>query len=164
MLRPVKYFLCTLLVLGCLSSCVHKAPTTTAASAGQTTPVAISKHDADARVRQWYNQQVDLIPVCDLQWEDEKLSLHQRAEKAFEMRHLARVMARVMMQDPAEVKALQDRDMAKYGNPNGPTFDYLVTKQRRDYPGITDDDVYRKLIGSSQQTSAEYNKKYGVKK
>lgn len=44
------------------------------------------------------------------------------------------------MTDKDAVKKLQERDMKTYGNPNGPTFDYLVETSRQ--KGLQGDQVY----------------------
>ena len=67
----------------------------------------------------------------------------------------ARITARAMMSDPAEVKGLQARDLAKYGNPDGPTFEQLLEKNRK--KGATGDDVYLGIIDSSQRTNKAAN-------
>jgi hypothetical protein len=46
------------------------------------------------------------------------------------MRHTARLEARAMMADPTEVELLRARDMALYGNADGPTFAFLVEQGR----------------------------------
>ena len=66
------------------------------------------------------------------------------------------------MQNKQEVIDLQARDQEKYGNPDGPTFDYLVEKNRK--KGLEGDAVYEDIIGSSNRTNQEYNEKFGVKK
>lgn len=113
-------------------------------------------------IRQWYNDTVDKIPALNEQWKKEGLSAEERAKKAQEIRHHARIEARSMMQNKQEVAELQARDKEKYGNPDGPTFEYLVEKNR--LKGLQGDAVYEDIIGSSNRTNKEYNEKYGVKK
>lgn len=114
------------------------------------------------QIRQWYNDQVSVVPQLNEQWIKDGLSADIRAKKAYEIRHNARIKAREMMQNKEEVKLLQERDMKKYGNPDGPTFEYLV-KQNRDN-GLTGNDIYEAIVNSSERTNKEYNEKYGVKK
>ena len=71
------------------------------------------------------------------------------------MRHEARVNARFMMQNPEEVSALQARDMERYGNPDGPTFDYLVKKNTD--AGLSLEEAYQSIIDSSSRTDTRYN-------
>jgi hypothetical protein len=80
-------------------------------------------------VRLWYLSQVSKIPILNEQWIKDAISSEERAKKAWRIRHDARLEARAMMENPKEVKLLQDRDMKFYGNPNGPTFEFLVEKQ-----------------------------------
>ena len=107
-------------------------------------------------IRLWYNYQVVAIGKINERWEQEGIPLKKRAEDAFEIRHHARINARFMMQDKSQVKGLQDRDQAKYGNPDGPTFDYLVKKNTD--KGKTLDEAYQSIIDSSSRTDRGYNK------
>lgn len=111
-------------------------------------------------IRQWYNDQVAPIPALNEQWIKQGLSVEQRARKAQEIRHAARIKAREYMQDKSEVADLQARDTEKYGNPDGPTFEYLVANNKK--KGMTGDDVYEDIIGSANRTNAAYNAKYNV--
>lgn len=117
---------------------------------------------SNAEIRQWYNDQVSTIPEQDKKWVAEGLTSQQRAQKAYDIRHHARIQAREFMQNKEEVTALQARDTAKYGNPDGPTFEYLVNKSTA--KGLTEEEAYQGIIGSANRTNAAYNKKFGVKK
>ncbi len=59
------------------------------------------------------------------------ISAQARAEMAGGVRHGARLQARSMMPDPVEVELLRQRDVAVYGDLDGPTFEFLVEKLRR---------------------------------
>jgi hypothetical protein len=111
-------------------------------------------------VREWYSNETNKIPDLDEGWQKAGLSLEERARKASEIRHEARMTARKMMQNPDEVAALQARDLEKYGNPNGPSFDDLVAKGRS--KGKTGDEIYEDILGSSSRRSTEYDSKFGV--
>ena len=115
----------------------------------------------NAEIRQWYNDQVAVIPARDQEWQKQGISAEERARRAHEIRHHARIQARAYMQDKREVADLQARDQEKYGNPDGPTFDYLVKKNQE--KGLQGDAVYEDIIGSSNRTNAEYNSKFNVK-
>jgi len=123
-------------------------------------PETVAKTNAE--IRQWYNDEVGQIPALNEQWLAEGISAEERAKRAHEIRHHARVTARVMMQNKQEVADLQARDQEKYGNPDGPTFAYLVEKNR--LKGLQGDAIYEDIIGSSNRTNREYNEKFGVKK
>jgi len=88
---------------------------------------------------------------------DEGRRLHGRAG-AVAIRHDARIMSRAMMSDPAEVEDLRKRDMEKYGNPDGPTFDQLVRRNREN--GLTGDAVYEAIVESSQRTDQAVNERF----
>lgn len=130
----------------------------TALSLAQADTVAVPRTNAE--IRQWYNDQVAPIPTLNEQWLKQGLNAEQRARKAQEIRHHARVQARAYMQDKNEVADLQARDKEKYGNPDGPTFDYLVAANKK--KGLTGDAVFEEIIGSSNRTNAEYNAKFNV--
>lgn len=115
----------------------------------------------NAEIRQWYNDQVAVIPVLDQEWLKQNLSAEERARRAHEIRHDARLKAREFMPDKREVADLQNRDQEKYGNLDGPTFEYLVQKNREN--GLEGDAVYEKIIGSANRTNETYNEKFGVK-
>ena len=116
--------------------------------------VALPKTNCEIRV--WYNYQVVAIGALNDKWLSDGIDLKTRAEKAYELRHNARVNARFMMQNPIEVKGLQARDLVKYGNPNGPTFDYLIKKNTD--KGSSLEKAYQSIINSSSRVSTVYNK------
>lgn len=111
--------------------------------------------ETDCEIRVWYNYQVVAIPVINNRWIKKELSLKERAERAYNLRHNARINARFMMNSPKEMQALQARDMEKYGNPDGPTFDYLVAKSLNS--GLTEQQTYENIITSSARTDNSYN-------
>jgi len=116
--------------------------------------VALPKTNCEIRI--WYNYQVVAIGTLNDKWLADGIDLKTRAEKAYELRHNARVNARFMMQSPIEVKGLQARDLIKYGNPNGPTFDYLIKKNTD--KGNSLDEAYQSIINSASRVSTVYNK------
>lgn len=116
----------------------------------------------NAEIRQWYNDQVSVVSERNEQWAKEGASVEERALRAYEIRHNARIQARAMMRDKEEVEMLRARDMKKYGNFDGPSFDYLVEKNSK--KGMKGDSIYEAILGSSARTNAKYNEKYGVKK
>ncbi|MCI5139038.1 MAG: hypothetical protein D3922_11635 [Candidatus Electrothrix sp. AR1] len=116
----------------------------------------------NAEIRLWYNHQVVIIPTLTEQLIQEGASAEERAKLAYEIRHRARIYARLLMPDKEEVEMLRRRDMEKYGNPDGPTFEYLVEKNRQ--KGLEGDALYEAIIDSSGRTNAEYNARFGIKR
>ncbi len=115
--------------------------------------VSVPKTNCEIRI--WYNYQVVAISKLNENWIRHGISLKERAIKAYELRHSARVNARFMMADKAEVKKIQERDQQKYGNPDGPTFNYLVKKTTA--KGLSIEEAYQKIIESSSRVSKVYN-------
>lgn len=115
----------------------------------------------NGEIRTWYNQQVVIIPALTEQLSQEGATAEERAKLAYDIRHRARMYARLLMPDKDEVELLRQRDMKKYGNPDGPTFAYLVEKNQK--KGLEGDAIYEAIIESSSRTSAEYNARFGIK-
>lgn len=109
----------------------------------------------NCEIRLWYNYQVVAVGIINKKWEQDGIDLKTRAHKAYEMRHQARVNARSMMQNKDQVKALQARDQQKYGNPDGPTFEYLLKKNTDN--GLSLEAAYQSIIDSSSRTDSRYN-------
>ena len=113
------------------------------------------KPTSNEDIRKWYLDKVNTIPELDTKWAVEGVPLPERARRAVEIRHNARLEARNMMKDPQEVEMLRARDLAKYGNPDGPTFDQLVEKAQAN--GHQGDEVWKELLGSSNRTDQTVN-------
>lgn len=117
-----------------------------------------------AKGTRWSNTEIRARYVCDAQrigaldatWKASGLSAEVRAHKAFDVRHDARVTARAMMADSADVKALRARDEAKYGNSDGPTFEWLMKREAD--KGIAGDAAYEDVIKSAQRTDEDMNR------
>lgn len=109
----------------------------------------------NCEIRLWYNFQIVAIGIINEKWRLEGIDLEIRARKAYKMRHEARVNARFMMQNKEEVKVLQMRDIKKYGNIDGPTFEYLL--KRNTDKGLTLEAAYQAIIDSSSKTDKRYN-------
>lgn len=122
---------------------------------------SVAQPRTNAEIRQWYNDRIAVIPLLDKQWQQQSLSAEERARRAHEIRHDARIQARAFMQNKQEVAVLQARDQEKYGNPDGPTFDQLVAQNRE--KGLQGDAVYDAIVGSANRTDAAYNRKHDVK-
>ncbi len=131
-------------------------------AAGACPPCEKPIPETNAEIRLWYNNQVVVIPSLNKGWIQDGLNAVDRARHAYEIRHNARINARLLMQNKTEVDALRKRDMKKYGNPEGPTFLHLVEKNCA--KGLRGDEIYEEIIKSSYRTSPEYNKRFGIKR
>jgi hypothetical protein len=80
------------------------------------------------------------------------------ARRAFVIRHNARLTCRAMMENPAEVQQLEQRDLEKYGHPDGPTFDWLVRHYRQ--AGKCGDEVFEAIIDNSRRTDPQYDARF----
>lgn len=110
---------------------------------------------SNCEIRLWYNYQVVAIGKINEKWINDGLDLETRAHKAYELRHNARLNSRFMMQNKEEVKALQARDIKEYGNPDGPTFEYLLQKAKK--KGLSGDQALQYIIDGSSRTDSKYN-------
>ena len=109
----------------------------------------------NCEIRLWYNFQIVAIGVINEKWKQDGVDLATRAHRAYDMRHEARVNARFMMQNKEEVAALQARDTERYGNPDGPTFEFLLKKNTDE--GLSLEEAYQSIIDSSSRTDTRYN-------
>ena len=109
------------------------------------------------QIRQWYIDQVSTIPRLNQQWLQQGITIEERAKSAWQIRHDARIRAREMMELPEEVELLRQRDIKFYGNPDGPSFEYLVRQTVA--RGLQGEEIYQSIIDSSSLTDEEVNKK-----
>ena len=65
-----------------------------------------------------------------------------------------------MMSDAEEVEMLQARDVAEYGNQDGPTFEFLVQEWLNH--GLEGNAVYTAIIEGARRTNREVDKKLGL--
>lgn len=100
------------------------------------------------------------IPTLNEVWISEGASARERAERAWQLRHDARLEARSMMTDSTELELLRRRDKAKFGNRDGPTFDFLVSRLIE--AGLEGDRVYEAIIDQSYRTDAELDRWLGL--
>jgi len=110
----------------------------------------------NSEIRAWYQRRVAEIFGLNQEWIAQDISLEERALRAWRIRHDARMEARSMMQNTAEIEDLRERDRRLYGNPDGPTFDQLVKENYRG--GSQGNEVYERIISGSQTTNREVNK------
>jgi hypothetical protein len=170
--RRLSWWLLALLVGAPASSACERADPVSLSDpwpAGLARPNSVSEAEAlkaagatwtDRQVRQFYLERVSAIGPADELAATRGDTLEMRAREAFTSRHDARMIARAMMQDPAAVAALQDRDRAKYGAPDGPSFEFLV--ERAAEKGLTGDAIYASIVESAQRTDAATNASMGL--
>ncbi len=113
------------------------------------------KPTSNSDIRKWYLDKVGTIPELDKKWAAEGVPLQERARRAVEIRHDARLEARKMMKNPLEVALLRARDFFTYGSINGPSFKQLVKKAEA--KGLQGDEVWKELLGSSNRTNQTVN-------
>lgn len=117
---------------------------------------------ANTEVRQHYKSLTAGIPSMNDGWVKEGLSAEERARKAYEIRHNARMTCRAMMGSQFEVIMLQIRDWWEYSSKDGPTFEWLVDKAKG--KGLEGDAIYEEIIGSANRRNAKVDKAMGVDK
>jgi hypothetical protein len=111
------------------------------------------------QARQLYLERVAGIAAEVEAWQKQQIPAEEQARRAYQVRHDARMTARAMMSDPAELAALQERDRAKYGDPDGPTFEWLLERARG--KGLEGDAAYLSIVESAQRTDASVNQGLG---
>jgi hypothetical protein len=67
-----------------------------------------------------------------------------------------------MMENPAEIEDLRERDRRLHGDPDGPTFDQLLRENLQ--RGLKLNEIYEQIIIGSQTTNREVNKLFERKK
>ncbi len=113
-------------------------------------------------IRSWYHKRVETIPEQDARWKRAGIPVEERALRVYEIRRRARLEARSMMADPADIEAVRERDRKKYGNPDGPSFEWLVERSRR--RGKSGDTLYEEIIRGAPRTDAQVNSEFGSHK
>lgn len=113
----------------------------------------------NAEIRKWYLEQVAQLHELNKQWLAQGVSVKERAKRAWQFRRDARLKTRAMMGDPDEVEDLKRRDLAEYGNPDGPTFEFLVQEWRE--AGLKGDAVYIAIIEGARRTNRGMNERLG---
>jgi hypothetical protein len=126
--------------------------------AANETSITSKDIEANKNLRKEYINSSREIKDKDLQLKNKGVSLKNRSYEAWKTRHDSRLIARNKMSDKKLVEKLKQRDLAKYGNPDGPTFDSLVKKQLSD--GKTLEEAYNNIIESSQRTNVAVDNKF----
>lgn len=114
----------------------------------------------NAEVRAHYLVLVAAIGPANEAWKREGLGAEERARRAYQVRHDARITCRAMMTDPHQITVLEQRDQEKYGHPDGPRFDELVALERSH--GLTGDAVFEAIVASAQRTNSAVNEMVGL--
>jgi hypothetical protein len=112
---------------------------------------------SNSEIRDWYLRKVAAIPDFDLEWQKQGLSLEERAKRAWQIRHDARLQARDMMENPVEVEALRARDRKLYGHPDGPNFEQLLAQGRA--KGLSVDQTLQAILAGAQITNDDVNER-----
>lgn len=113
-------------------------------------------------VRQWYLDEFGKIPALNEAWVRDGIELEERARRAWQIRHNARITARSMMENPLEVEKLRERDVKFYRNPDGPSFEYQVEEAKA--KGLVGEKIYESIIASSQVSNTEINRKLNIRR
>ena len=111
---------------------------------------------SNADVRRKYLERVAQIEQLNEQWVKDGIALDERARRAWSIRHDARLEARQLMTSREEVELLQTRDQAKYGNPDGPTFEWLTKNLALN--GLAGDTLYDAILEGSYRTNETVNR------
>lgn len=158
--RVILILLCTL-VVGC-SICLtllwhYQSPMVTVQELPQVCEVMLKQRMAaptaktsNCEARRWYLKMLGDLPAIDDSLKRQAIDLRGRSLCAYSLRRAARIGARAMMASQFDVVGLRLRDILKYGNPDGPSFTYLLgeKEESRDY---------EKIILSARRVSATAN-------
>lgn len=104
---------------------------------------------SDVDVRKWYNIQDKKI----YELIDKSKSLKEQAQQAHHLRNQYKYQARELMKDQEKRKMLD----AQYPLQE---FDYYFNKYKID--GVSDNEIYRKIIDSSMRPNKKVNQKLGL--
>jgi len=113
----------------------------------------------NSEIRQWYLDQLSQIPELNEQWIKNDVSLKDRAKMAWQFRHNKRLEARAIMKNEEEKELLRRRDIAKYGMPDGPSFEFLISHLEAD--GLKGNAVFEAVIKGSYRTNAGIDRMLG---
>jgi hypothetical protein len=118
-----------------------------------------AKPTTNVDIREWYLAELAKIPELNKHWKREGIALDERAKKAWKFRHDKRREARSFMLNAVEVKMLRERDVLKYGNANGPSFEFLLKQLKEE--GLSENQSYQAIIKNSYRTNAGINRTLG---
>ena len=88
-------------------------------------------------------------------------SMEECARSAWQLRRDNRLKSRDFMRNAgsgSDVDLLEARDLKKYGDKNGPSFDYLVKKGLEESgKKAADDEIYQAIVASANRTNKWVN-------
>jgi len=111
-------------------------------------------------IRRWYLAKVAAVETLNEEWLKQGLPGSERAYRAWKIRHDARVAARRMMADAQEVRDLEERDRAKYGHPDGPTFEPKVEEGRA--LGLDGEALFDWIVRGATQKDPAVSRWFGL--
>lgn len=109
-------------------------------------------------IRDWYRRFNGAIADANKGWRILGIDLRACALRAWSMRHVARMLARMRMSDSREVQQLQERDSREHGSPHGPSFESLVKFSRQE--GATEDQAYEAIVEGARRTNAVVDQRF----
>lgn len=111
----------------------------------------------DTMTRTWYHAYMaEYQKQIEEQTERmQDLSLREKALIAYETRHHARVQTRSQMEDLEALQKIQNWDLKRYNNKDGPTFDWLMKKNMKE--GMTEEESYQEILKSALTTNMWVN-------
>ncbi len=121
-------------------------------------PPAASVDEANKMIRVWYDRMSLSVEQDRGKWAGQALEL--QARRAWSIRHLARMLARLRMPDPDQVAELQRRDERDCGSPHGPTFDWLMRKAHD--LGCSDEQAFKVIVETASKPNEEVNRQFGI--
>jgi hypothetical protein len=157
-----RHLLLAIVLLGCKPSSNEHASNKpfpdTPAQAASLQQSGVTWENGD--IRAFYLARVGAIGPANEQWKRESVPAEERARRAYQMRRDARILARVMMKDRAQVEALRRRDQEKYGSPDGPALEWLIEKEKK--KGLLGDAIWEAIVESAQRTNTAVNEMFGL--
>jgi len=108
-------------------------------------------------IRKHYQKEEAKIPALNRGWSRQGLGPEQRARRAFAFRRALRLECRRMMREPAEVKLVCQRDRKKYGDPNGPTFEWLVRHAKETLKTDDLNAIYENIVVTAEKSNRLVN-------
>ncbi len=121
-------------------------------------PAGASVDEANKIIRVWYDRMSSSVDQDRARWAGQALEL--QARRAWSIRHLARMLARLRMPDPGQVAELQRRDEADYGTPHGPNLDWLMRRARG--LGCSDEQAFQVIMETAGMPNEEVNRQFGI--